>query len=819
MAEQTITAGEYLTKKGIRFWQVGNRLKIHCVFNNCDCDSKGNEAHLYITDDEKGLYHCKKCGAKGNLITLAKHLGDGISDITRNGKTSKKKYKRKDKNTCEELEALVKQCHQNLIEALELQEYLRNERGFTDEVIKKHKLGCGKEWINIPIFNEQGKCVQLKLRRLPGDDREPRYKNYPTGVECHLFNSEILNNPETEEVFITAGEFDCILANLLGLPAISSTAGEGTLKESWLKQIKDAGIEKVTLIPDTDVPGLKARNDNLKRLIDFGFDEVCVIDLKFKDVKNKDLTDACIREGMTKEKILALKKQVTEVEEKRIYEVKKPEQELDYSPWKNVIGAQFPEFSFAFEIAISVPVQLLLNDARNPFGLFFIGPPGRGKTIKLNVLDCVLEITYSTDKFTAASFVSNSTSVKKEKLKEIDMLPRIRHKHLIVKDASPLFSKEPKELMDILGTLTRIFDGEGFQTDTGAHGGRGYKGDYFFVMSGASTPIKQNVWDVMGGLGARLFFYNLESLPKDKKQLVKQLKSGSYRLKEKICREATDKLLRTLFNKYPDGVNWDTNTDSEECLGVIADCALLLSRLRGVIKLVKDSESGNFEYTDPLIEDPSRINQLLYNLCRAHAIACGRTYIEKDDLKIVVAVSLDSAPERRSKIIKRLFEKDGKLQTSEVEVLIGKSQDTALREMKKLSYLNVASFSSLSPTDCTKAEITLNSEFEWFLSEDYKEIIGSPLPPKQSKLNFEANSNTNTSGFMRTSNTPSQKSGGVQGNGEITDPPPDDIPEELKAIISISKPPPELKEEPPSQLLDFLKAYGETKNTGCETPF
>ena len=68
---------EYLTEKGISFREVGTELITKCFFNDCDRDSNNNEGHLYFSTDT-GQYDCKKCGEKGNLITLAKHFGDTI---------------------------------------------------------------------------------------------------------------------------------------------------------------------------------------------------------------------------------------------------------------------------------------------------------------------------------------------------------------------------------------------------------------------------------------------------------------------------------------------------------------------------------------------------------------------------------------------------------------------------------------------------------------------------------------------------------------------------------------------------------------------
>ena len=72
----TITITDYLSERGVKIIKnEGKEMVVHCLFNNCDTDSKGTEAHLYI-ETETGRFHCKKCGASGGIKKLREHFGD-----------------------------------------------------------------------------------------------------------------------------------------------------------------------------------------------------------------------------------------------------------------------------------------------------------------------------------------------------------------------------------------------------------------------------------------------------------------------------------------------------------------------------------------------------------------------------------------------------------------------------------------------------------------------------------------------------------------------------------------------------------------------
>src|SRR3989344_6689571 len=207
----------------------------------------------------------------------------------------------------------------------------------------------------------------------------------------------------------------------------------------------------------------------------------------------------------------------------RVVKVKRPDHEVSFESWRDTIKKNFPEMVFPAEVAASVVAQLLITEITNPFALVLVDVPSSGKTITINFFDGIEGISYATDKFTPASFISNATNVKKEALPEIDLLPRIRYKILLIRDLATLFSKNEDSLNESLGLLTRVLDGEGLSTDSGVHGQRHYSGDYLFMMLAASTPIQPRGWKVMGSIGSRLFFLHMRSREKTETELAEQI--------------------------------------------------------------------------------------------------------------------------------------------------------------------------------------------------------------------------------------------------------------------------------------------------------
>jgi hypothetical protein len=330
-------------------------------------------------------------------------------------------------------------------------------------------------------------------------------------------------------------------------------------------------------------------------------------------------------------------------------------------------------------------------------------------------------------------------------LDKVDMLPRIRYRTLIVRDLAPIFGAHEDDLLKSLGILTRALDGERLETDSGVYGQRGYKGDYLFMLLAGATPISPRVFKVMGNLGSRLFFLSLHAPVKTEEELIQQNRGGHRRQKESACQKATGNFLRGLWAENPNGVDWNPDADSVNCMLVIARCAKLLAALRGAIHVWHSDEAREgFTHNVPVIEQPDRINCLLYNLARGHALVAGRRDLIVDDLAPILEVTFDSAPTIRAKVFRALIDNGGILTTSDVANTLRCSPPTARREMEALCVLGIAvATKETGPANGRpETEIKLANDFAWFAGDECRRFrwtqdgrpFNPPLTPPASEV-------------------------------------------------------------------------------------
>lgn len=420
---------------------------------------------------------------------------------------------------------------------------------------------------------------------------------------------------------------------------------------------------------------------------------------------NFDVDDSLIKEYLEsrfKIKFSELKKSEDEKEELKTEETKTKFNfesiESDIKTIKElekVIKENFPTIWFETKACLSACATISLKNLNGCPSLNLIGSPSGEKTTILSFF-YGQEQTYLSDDFTPKAFVSHSSNVKGEELEKIDLLPKLKNKILISPELAPLFEAPKDKLVENFAILTRILDGEGLNRDSGTHGHRGYSGDYKFVWLGGSTPLRASVWNIMGKIGNRLFFLNIRDKNRNSGDYIEMFRGTAYEEKVKECRGAVRSFLDNQFKKY--GIRqleWDAEQDIF-ILQEIVKYAQFLSKLRGSLMTWKSEDKERYEYSFPIIEEPPRAINSLFNLAKGHALINGRTFLKNEDLDIVKAVTFSSMPHDRSEFLKLLAKHEGKLTTSQIEKELNCSDDTARRTMKIFEILGIVKIKNIT---------------------------------------------------------------------------------------------------------------------------
>jgi hypothetical protein len=383
-----------------------------------------------------------------------------------------------------------------------------------------------------------------------------------------------------------------------------------------------------------------------------------------------------------------------------------------------VVGECFPEILQETIAALAVAATLLLDDQQNPVALNFEGPPSSQKTTLVDFFGQAGDKVYRSDKFTPKAFVSHAASVSRARLNEIDLLPRIRHKLMLIPELAPLFGLRNEDLLESFSILTRVFDGSGLATDSGVHGRRGHTGDYLFAWIGCTTPIEHRVWKTMGKLGSRLLFLEMPNEEDSAEQLVSDVAGGeSYRERVTRCAEAIADFLDALWQETSGvrSVNWNRAGDPQKVMLRIADYAKVLALLRGTISIWREGsgDEETYNFSTPVIEKPQRAMSLLYALARGHALVHGRRQLTEDDLPIVARAALESTPNDRRAVVRILLRSGGTATTGDVEEALRCSAPTARAILETLDKLGIGEFAN--PGAPVPGTLMLDERLRWLL--------------------------------------------------------------------------------------------------------
>ncbi|MDD5505590.1 MAG: toprim domain-containing protein [Candidatus Omnitrophota bacterium] len=263
----------------------------------------------------------------------------------------------------ERINELVEQYHKALPERMRA--YL-NQRCLPDEIVDKFKIGWTGSAISIPIYNKDGEYTFFKFRRDPFlDSAKPKYW-FTEGANAELYGWENITNPKPFLV-ICEGEFDRLVLESKGIPAVTSTAGVGTFKDEWIACLKE--ISNIYICFDRDHPSVIAASGLIEKI-----PQAKYVSLSKLPQGKKDITDFFVA-GNTIQDFNRLLREAKSLDEFHF---------CFNALSSNEINFLHPSQDFLGNTAyFTIPFTEYTNEAKNPFKQLYYVVSSERKLLKL----------------------------------------------------------------------------------------------------------------------------------------------------------------------------------------------------------------------------------------------------------------------------------------------------------------------------------------------------------------------------------------------------------------------------------------------------
>jgi hypothetical protein len=166
-------------------------------------------------------------------------------------------------------------------------------------------------------------------------------------------------------------------------------------------------------------------------------------------------------------------KLLNDIDDRKTDEVAKWREKLKerYEHLRRVVSDNLSNLWPALEFALSVKSILNIRHCNLPFAGIVLAPPSSLKTVNIDLFKGC-ENVYHTHEFSPRAWVTHNSAINKEKLKDYDMLPKVKNKLFLTPELAPLFAQRDEDLLQSLGILTSILDGHGYGNDIDLFAGK-----------------------------------------------------------------------------------------------------------------------------------------------------------------------------------------------------------------------------------------------------------------------------------------------------------------------------------------------------------
>lgn len=179
--------------------------------------------------------------------------------------------------------------HSNLMENLDRLEAFVNKRGIREATLEKFKIGWSDEAraYTIPIYSHDDKLLNVRYYRMAGDAGDTKIWSH-AGMDANaIFPESVLK--ENDTIVICEGEWDALVANQSGFPAVTGTTGATQWQKKWNRKFTD---KTVYVCYDRDAAGDKGAQKVVSELRGIARAVyICELPLPWTERHGQDVTD------------------------------------------------------------------------------------------------------------------------------------------------------------------------------------------------------------------------------------------------------------------------------------------------------------------------------------------------------------------------------------------------------------------------------------------------------------------------------------------------------------------------------------------------
>lgn len=262
---------KYLEHQNLKFRQTDE----HAIVAECPCcppinGKADNMYKLYIVR-ESGVFKCHRCSTHGSWFDFRKRVGYGptlFSPMETKVDKKKKPSRSSGETNATQQQVFPKSENQEkYVQGLwykypSAREYLKNERGLDDAVLKKYGVGAAhfpmtddrggssQLCITFPMYDEDGQLVRHKIRSI---ETKRGMRMNPKGGGWGLFGLNSVPH-DADSIVLTEGELDALSVHqATGRPALSLPNGASSLPIALLPALER--FKDIFLWMDEDVAG------------------------------------------------------------------------------------------------------------------------------------------------------------------------------------------------------------------------------------------------------------------------------------------------------------------------------------------------------------------------------------------------------------------------------------------------------------------------------------------------------------------------------------------------------------------------------------